>query len=35
MLGLLDDVQVVELTHSLAGAFCASCWPIRRADAET
>lgn len=23
MLGLLDDVQVVELTHSLAGAFCA------------
>ena len=23
VLGLLDDVQVVELTHSLAGAFCA------------
>ena len=23
MLGLLDDVQVVELTNSLAGAFCA------------
>ena len=23
MLGFLDDVQVLELTHSLAGAFCA------------
>ena len=33
--GLLDDVQVVELTHSLAGAFCAKLLADQGADAET
>ncbi len=33
MLGLLDDVRVLELTHSLAGAFCTKLLADQGADA--
>jgi CoA:oxalate CoA-transferase len=32
MLGLLDDVRVLELTHSLSGAFCAKLLADQGAD---
>ena len=32
MLGLLDDVRVLELTNSLSGAFCAKLLADQGAD---
>lgn len=32
MLGILDDVKVIELTHSLSGAFCAKLLADQGAD---